>query len=133
MHSIAFTQRYFSSLTTDLLLIIGQAKLWTLEYHNSPASSLDDTRSDRFDYRDMGPSYAADTLSQHSFESQTAMVRFTLNRGGNIITHPSHTFVRTPSCRSQGLRKVSEAELGDITKEDLVDVVEQNLATNEVV
>lgn len=117
---------YINIIYDTALDSVGQARAWTLE---NQSTSLEDEGSE-FDYRDIRP-HCADTLSQHSYESQTAVVRFTLTRGGNIMSHPSHTFVRTPSVRSHRLRTVSEPELANITKEDFADIVEQNMDVDE--
>lgn len=108
-------------------IVTGQDKaLWTLE-NKSAISSISNTASEVFDYRDKG---TADTFSHQSFESQTAMVNFTLNRGGGIINHPNLNFVKTSSFKRNNQKgAVNEVTItiGEMAKEDLANLVEQNL------
>lgn len=82
-----------------------------------------------------------DNLSQSSFESQTAMVQFSLNRTGslgsiwsNLVRTPStrsyrSPFARNPSARQTGGVVRGEGQLGDIEKEELADMLEMGVST----
>ncbi len=115
--------------------------MWTLEnQQRAPVTiaALEDTvAADRdFNYRDVELQQYMDTLSHRSFESQTAMVQFSLRQAdsmGSILSEQSvrstPSLVRAPSIRDSHSVASTEGQLGEIRKKDLATMLERGIST----
>ena len=124
--------------------------MWTLEnQQRAPVTvaALEDTvaADPAINYHDVELQQYTDTLSHRSFESQTAMVTFSLSRAdsvGSILSEldphvgETHSVERTPSLAraspiqpTQSVGASKEGQLGEIRKKDLAAMLERGIST----